>query len=119
MTDRRIYVAGPMQGHPDHGYPAFEEACRWLRMRGGWVVLSPHEIDNNETPETRGTTKDHWDYMKLDMAMLVTCEAMCLLDGWARSRGAVQELNCAIAMGLEIWRFDMTGYAPDIFYQIS
>ena len=108
---KRIYVAGPMQGAPEHGFPEFEIACAFLRsvgsMRGGytWHVFSPHEVDNHETPETRGKTKDHWEYMRADMQLLVICDAICLLDGWSKSRGAVQELNCAIAMGLEIWRF--------------
>jgi hypothetical protein len=122
---RTIYVAGPMQGLPEHGYPAFDAACSFLRNQWRhldepvWNVLSPHEVDNGETPDNRGTTKDHWDYMRLDMALLVTCDAICLLDGWARSRGAVQELNCAIAMGLDIFRYDQTVSAPDNFYQIG
>lgn len=123
----RIYVAGPMQGLSEHGYPAFERAVTWLRqwtvggIRGEplWEVLSPHEVDNGEDDATRGKTLDHWDYMKKDLQMLVTCDSICLLDGWSKSRGAVQELNCAIAMGLTVWRFDETVAAPDLFYQIS
>lgn len=118
---KKIYVAGPMQGAPEHGYPVFDQAVNFLRhelaMRDGflWEVFSPHEVDNGETPESRGT-KDHWDYMKVDMRLLVYCDAICLLDGWSRSRGAVQELNCAIAMGLDVWRYQ---HRENRFYKIS
>lgn len=111
------YLAGPMSGQPDHGYPAFEEACQNLR-RLGYDIVSPHEVDHSEAHEDRGK-KDHWDYMRLDLQELVKCDAIILLDNWHISMGACQELNVAIAMGIPIYRYDTTVSAPALFYQIN
>jgi hypothetical protein len=90
---KRIYVAGPMSGLPDFNYPAFHAAAEDLRALG-YHVENP--ADN--TPPACGT----WEgWMRKALAQIITCDAMAMLPGWERSKGAVLEFNVAVALGLD------------------
>lgn len=93
----RLYLAGPMSGLPDDNYPAFHAAAKALRELGH-EVLNPAE---NPTPPC-GT----WlGYMRLAVALLVQCEVVVLLPGWADSRGARVECDLAHGLGLGVAHF--------------
>ena len=88
----RVYIAGPMSGLPEFNYPAFFAAEELLREWG----LNPQNPARN--PE-----QENWQgYMKLAIAMLMTCEAIYLLPGWERSPGALIEHDLARRCGLEV-----------------
>lgn len=100
----RVYVAGPMSGIPDLNYPAFQRAAVRLRA-SGYEVLSPAEInaDADKHAPAFGSPDylQHWRAcMRRDIAQLVTCDAIALLPGWERSRGAKLELMVADALGM-------------------
>lgn len=97
----KYYLAGPMTGHPDHNYPAFEKIATRLRCQG-YMISSPHEIDYNETAETRGTHR-HSYYMRRTLALLLECDAIILLEGWRDSRGAMAELGLATSTGMGVY----------------
>lgn len=97
----RVYTAGPMSNLPQFNYPAFIEAAAVLRKEG-YEVVSPAELDD---PETRalalrsktgewGTGVAHgetWgDFLARDVKLLSDggIEAIFVLPGWERSRGA-------------------------------
>lgn len=90
----RVYISGPMTGIENHNFPAFHARAQQLRDAG-------HEVVNPaEMGVTDGMT---WaDYMRRDIAELVTCEAISLLPGWESSRGARLEHVLAMALGMEI-----------------
>lgn len=88
----RVYIAGPMTGIEFLNFPAFHAAAATLRELGHTVV-NPAEL--NPDPETS------WlDCMRVDIAQLVTCDAVAMLDGWSGSRGATIEWNLACDLGL-------------------
>lgn len=91
----KIYVAGPMKGVPDYNFPAFNAMADLLRAEG-------HEVIN---PADHGVVDGmEWiDYMRLDIAGLITCDAVQLLPGWRASRGASLEHEIAVRLGLEIF----------------
>jgi hypothetical protein len=92
----RIYVAGPMSGLPEHNFPAFHDAAARLRALG-YDVLNPAEQDFNDD-----LTKP-WDfYLRRDIPLLCQCDAVALLDGFERSKGALLELHIASKLGMEI-----------------
>lgn len=92
----RIYVAGPMTGLPEHNFPAFHAAARLLRAQGHDVV-NPAEV--NEPNVGKWT----WaEFMRADLALLVTCEAIALLPGWEASKGARIEHHVAEGLGMPI-----------------
>lgn len=89
----RIYVAGPMTGHPELNFPAFHAAAATLRMLGHHVE-NPAEINPDQSAE--------WlDCMRADIAQLVTCDAVYMLQGWEGSRGAQLEYAVAVGLGLK------------------
>lgn len=94
MSKETIYISGPMTGIDDYNYPEFERHASEFRS-DGIAVISPHEI----TPEF-GLPYSH--YMKRDIAALLLCDAIIMLDGWENSRGAKLEREIAIACGLRV-----------------
>jgi hypothetical protein len=91
---QRIYIAGPMTGHPDFNYPAFHEAAARLRAQG-YTVLNPAE---NPVPAC-GTWQG---YMRMALAQLVTCDCVALLPGWIESRGALIERKLAQVLHMRV-----------------
>lgn len=90
----RWYVAGPMTGIPELNFPAFHAKAAELRALG-FHVENPAEI--NADPKAK------WeDCMRADIARLVTCDAIVLLPGWEKSRGALLEHYLAETLGLTV-----------------
>ena len=90
----RWYVAGPMTGLPELNFPAFHRHTAVLRGEG-FHVENPAEI--NADPLAK------WeDCMRADIAKLVTCDAILLLPGWEKSRGATLEAHIAKSLGLQM-----------------
>ncbi|NOV25910.1 DUF4406 domain-containing protein [Cupriavidus necator] len=90
----RTYIAGPMSGIPLLNFPAFHEAARALRAEGHDVV-NPAEI--NADPSAG------WlECMRADIRELVTCDAIYLLPGWEKSRGARLEAKIAEGLGFRM-----------------
>ena len=90
----RIYVAGAMTGLPLLNYPAFHAAAAKLRGLG-------HEVQNpaENTPPSCGT----WlGWMRLCVTQLAQCDAIYMLPGWERSKGAKVEHQLACGMGLAV-----------------
>lgn len=90
----RVYIAGPMTGLPEFNFPAFHAMAATMRAEG-WHVENPAEHGHVEGAE--------WsDYLRFDIGRLSTCEAMMLLPGWSRSRGARLEVHIAKEIGMRI-----------------
>ena len=88
----RIYLAGPMTGYADLNFPAFHSEAG--RLRGiGHTVINPAEV--NPDPNAKWS-----DCMRADIRELVTCDAVALLPGWEKSRGATLEHHIATALGM-------------------
>jgi len=90
----RVYVAGPMTGLPQLNIAAFHAAARMLRA-DGHTAVNPAEINTDPCAS--------WiECMRADIRELVTCEAIYLLPGWERSRGATLEHAIAQALGFHV-----------------
>jgi len=100
---RRIYIAGPMTGMADHNFPAFHAAAERLR-RAGWEPVNPAENFDGRTDLPRET------YLRADIKLLATCEAVALLPGWEESRGAKLEYLIAWELGMPV--FDAVTLEP-------
>ncbi|WP_236085229.1 DUF4406 domain-containing protein [Pseudomonas aeruginosa] len=90
--ERRIYVAGPMTGYKDFNFPAFNAQAEALRGLG-YHVENPAEHGIVEGAEWQ-------DYLRYDIGRLSTCEAIFLLPGWSKSKGAALEVHIAKALGM-------------------
>jgi hypothetical protein len=94
----RCYIAGPMSGLPLLNFPAFHAAA--ARLRGlGVEVVNPAEINPDQAATWR-------DCMRADLKQLVDCDAVALLPGWEKSRGATLERHVALALGLRVQSID-------------
>ena len=94
----KLYIAGPMSGLPERNYPAFLQAARDLRACGYEVFC----------PAQNGLPADaSWEqHMRVDLMHLMQCDAVALLPGWQRSRGARLETLLACELGLRIQSAD-------------
>jgi len=101
---KRVYLSGPMTGIADNNFPAFHEWAARLRA-DGFDVVSPAELPEGDT----------WEQcLRHDMRELPTCDAIALMPGWERSKGAHLELHVAHRLGMEVMhlplQFDMVAH---------
>jgi hypothetical protein len=91
---KRIYLSGPMTGIEAFNYPFFNAEAE--RLRGmGYDVVNPAEVNPDATVTWH-------ECLRKDVAALVTCDAIALLDGWEHSKGAHLELHIAHRVGMEV-----------------
>lgn len=112
----KIYVAGPMRGIPEFNFPAFNAATVKLRA-DGHEVFNPAEKDNerhgtdiskgNTTGCEKVATQQHGfnlrEALGIDLAWICAeADAVALLPGWQKSKGATAEHATAEALGLQV-----------------
>lgn len=90
-----IYIAGPMTGIPQSNFPAFHRAAKRLRD-SGLLVVNPAEIEYGDGAP--------WDRcLRGDIIeMCDKCDAIYLLLGWHKSKGATLEYHIAQQLGMRI-----------------
>ena len=93
----RLYLAGPMSGVPEHNFPLFHRVAAQLRAQG-------HEVFNPAENKDGGQSKPRAFYMRLDIPALIAAEAVVVLPGWQRSRGASLEVWLALDLGMPIYQ---------------
>lgn len=93
----KVYLSGPMRGYPESNYPAFAEAAHSLRMQGH-EVYSPHEFPHNGPAETFPMREAFAAYCKF---ICEEAEAIVMLPGWEKSKGATIEHSLAVYLGLQ------------------
>lgn len=90
----RVYISGPISNMPGNNVTAFAQAFIDLGKRGHFPVSPLHNGLPSAAP---------WlDHMKADIAMLLTCDAVCLLPGWEKSKGANIERDLAYGLGMDV-----------------
>lgn len=90
----RTYISGPISGKPDLNKPAFAKAAEAL-LALGHQVINPHE---KGLPDSAS-----WEeHMRADIKLLMDCDTVAMLDGWAESRGARIEYRLAKDLGLRV-----------------
>ena len=103
MDQKTYYLSGPMVGIQDHNFPAFENACKYLRNELELTVVSPHNIQHNENGVVGSLP---WtDYLRKDLRDMTAlgCNAIILLPGWSKSRGACLELQVALGLEMDVY----------------
>jgi hypothetical protein len=105
----KIYIAGPMTGYEDWNFPAFFEAERQL-LELGHDPINPAHNDGatvQEALQSAGSPEspnNMWSYyMKRDLPHVMEADALCVLPGWQKSKGASLEVTVARAIGLPLY----------------
>lgn len=80
---KTIYLSGPMSGIPEYNAPAFAHYASKYRELG-YVVVSPPELDKE------ANSFEYADCIRRDIDVLMNrgIEAIYLLPGWQKSKGA-------------------------------
>lgn len=125
----KIYLAGPMSGIAFFNHPAFNSAAAKLREMGH-EVCNPAEFDAAtykhippESGSVEEASKDYgFDYkacLKMDLDWIFEhAEAIALLPGWEKSKGANAELALARALGLKLMLLSGDGPHPVSQYDL-
>lgn len=109
MTEKKIYIAGPMSGYFEHNKTAFINKELQLR-NDGWPANNIFNPINHEASlmVQSGKVRDTQEAYR--MCMAIDCEFICkeathivMLNGWEQSKGAMAEWTLANCLGLEIW----------------
>lgn len=101
-----VYLAGPMRGIKDLNKPAFDAATAVGRGKG-YCVISPADLGFQSICRRA--------VARIDIAVLLECDALALLPGWETSLGAKAEMAVARWVGMPIldartWqRLDISG----------
>lgn len=91
----KIYISGRITGNKNY-ISEFNEA-------EGFLKLSRFEVVN-PIKENRYEENKTWkDYMIQDIKLLLSCDAIYMLSGWRRSKGARLEHYIAKKLGLKIY----------------
>lgn len=86
-------------------------AERYFTARG-WKVINPATLDPKDMAydgESIPELDELRRFLMRDFKYLLYCDAVVLLDGWWRSRGANAELAVARLAGVPVYRFACYG----------
>lgn len=108
-----MYIAGPMTGIPYFNFPAFDRA-RDVLEADGWIVTSPADLDRDHGFDPSYLPACHnWrivpfdfclaDAVRRDLNAIQQCDALALLPGWERSKGANAEKAVAEWLGKRVF----------------
>lgn len=104
QKNKRIYISGPITGIPEYNKPAFDSAEKKINEMG-LIPISPFRL---------GVVSKHksWqDYMREDIKALMDCDAVYLLPGYEKSKGAMEEKRIAESIGIPVYtNFNDLGY---------
>lgn len=99
----RIYLSGAMSNRPNFGYDVFNAVTNvWRRL--GHDIINPAENFGGDQ------TRSYAEYMREDIRLLLTADAIAMLPGWEESKGAKFEFHTAQMLGLPV--LDATTMEP-------
>lgn len=94
MKNKRIYISGKMSGMAKEDYQKkFSNAEEYLEKLG-FDVVNPSTVNSDIIPYN--------DLLWADLRILMSCDAIYMLDNWKFSKGATAEYYFANAIGLDI-----------------
>ena len=90
-----MYISGAIAHYDlEERKTAFESAERFLSLKG----YDPVNPFKNGLPD-----EAHWrQHMRADIALLLECDYIYMLDKWELSKGAKLELDVASSCGIEV-----------------
>lgn len=99
MTQRKIYLSGPMTGYPGFNHGLFNTVARQLRGAGHEVFNPAEAFPDTEAFDARKA------FAIYSRHICLTADTLVLLPGWEASRGACVERGLAEVCGLNIVHF--------------
>ncbi|MGN6589481.1 MAG: dATP/dGTP diphosphohydrolase domain-containing protein [Sphingomicrobium sp.] len=105
-----LYIAGPMRGLPEFGFPEFDRAAGLLHEAGHYPV-NPANHDRANGFDPKGMTGnedlaelgfDLTDALTWDLQQVADSDGVAVLSGWENSKGARAEVATAHALGVPV-----------------
>lgn len=95
MKRKKMYVSGPISGYdPEERIEAFERAAKRAEAMG-YKAVNPMESQMDDRT---------WEeYMRRDIKELCGCDAILMMKGWEKSKGAKAEKYVAETIGMEVF----------------
>lgn len=103
--DSVFYISGPMTGYTEYNYPYFNMIASRLREQG-FNILSPSEVDDGEQVKASAGNQHYSYYLKKAMLMMCNADAIIMLEGWTRSKGARAELGFMLDCGMPAFKLE-------------
>lgn len=93
--NKKVYISGAIAHHDlEERKAAFGDAERFLSLKG----FDPVNPFKNGLPDDA-----HWrKHMRADIALLLGCDYIYMLQGWELSKGAKLELDVASSCGIGV-----------------
>lgn len=91
-----LYCSGPITDTPNFRQ-AFDEASEELRALG-WRVYNPAAFE-----DLLGDDREYSECLRLDLFVVMMVQALWMLPGWSRSRGARVEHDVAKVLNLDVY----------------
>ena len=90
MSPGRVYISGPITGRPKEEYMEHFKAVEKRLQQAGYWTFNPATANSKMPPWF-----SHDDFMEICIAELRLCDMICLLNGWEKSLGAIEEHSWA------------------------
>ena len=94
-----VYTSGPYSGDIDMNIAT----ARWVAIKlweAGYAVICPHLNSAHFEKDCKATYEQ---YIAGDLEMVKGCDAMVMIPGWEASKGAVEERNYALSLGIPVY----------------
>lgn len=106
----KVYVSGQITGLPEDVFLQNFEEATLLLQRHGFSPVNPAEVtpgceEKCESDKTfsNGNYQHTWQcYMKYDIMELLECDAIFAMENAVRSKGAMMEIQIAMALGMKV-----------------
>ncbi len=93
----KIYISGKITGLDLRVAELYFETVEQNLLKAGHTPINPMKVLAYHPDHT-------WDtYMKEDLGVLLTCDAILMLENWQDSKGAKVEHEVARSMGLQMF----------------
>ena len=112
----KIYLAGPMSGIPNNNFEVFDTAAAHLREIG-YQVFNPADNDRKMWGSLENIAKyaNYRDCLRADLNWILDhAEAIALLPGWDKSRGANIEKQLSEILKLKVIYLKDPAYNPPV-----
>lgn len=105
-TNAVVYVSGPITGNPEWQVLFTNAENELLSFNPKIEVVNPLRLSKELEKEfSSDFPLAYSTYMQRDIAELLKCNAICLLPGWAFSRGARLEYEIASALNMAVLEY--------------
>ena len=112
---KKIYIAGPMTGYENMNFSSFDNA-KGILIKYGWNPINPADIDRayGHDPFTEDKTwtlgpRDIAEMLARDLMAISSCDAIFLMNGSDKSKGANIEKIFADIIGIDVY-YEHDGY---------